>query len=280
MAKLTPRLPNVNDPVPTDGDLVYGDSQADLTGLTELLKKAQWNPDKQRLFSIGDNIDRGPKAKEMLDFMDQYGIGSIQGNHDWKFARYGFHQINSAVTGSANPIKPNIEMQDTLNQLGPDYLKYAQRMKDYPLYLPFEDSQGKGYLMHGGPHPKLPIEQQDPNMMLVRRQHPHPPKFQRKFTPEYPAWQDSYDGDLGTILHGHNGTPTADFHKNPHVISLDGSGSIGRHALNKDDMPGWHGHHRLVRLGDRKIFESPGSEESEKHYTYLINLGAYSNMQV
>jgi hypothetical protein len=267
------------DPTPTDGDLVYGDSQADLDGLKGLLKKANWNPDKQRVWSIGDNIDRGPKAREMMQFMDYYGINSILGNHDWKMARYVHHHLNQGVTGKANPIKPNPEMQDTIDQFGPDLIKYGTKMKDYPLYLPFEDSQGKGYLMHGGPHPTAPIEHQDPNMMLVRRQHPHPPQFMRGESEEYPAWQRSYKGHLGTILHGHNGTPTADFWGNPHVVSLDGSGSIGKYANEKQSIEGqgWHGHHRLIRLGDRKIFESPGSPESEAHYGNLIASGAYKD---
>ncbi len=280
MAKLTPRLPTADDPIPTDGDFVYGDSQGDLDGLQGLLKTAGWNPDKHRVFSIGDNVDRGPQSKEMLDFMQQYGIHSIMGNHDWKHVRYGEHMKNEMTTGKKNPIKPNPEMQDTIDQLGPNYLQYAQRMKNFPLYLPFQDSQGSGYLMHGGPHTSAPIEHQDPNMMMVRRQHPHPPQFMRGESPEFPAWQRSYKGHLGHILHGHNGTPTADYWGNPDVTSLDGSGSIGKHALYKGSTPGegWHGHHRLIRLGDRKIFESPGSQRSENHYTNLVNSGAYADM--
>lgn len=273
---MKPRLPTESDPKPTDGDLVVGDPQADLEGFKGVLKAANWNPDKQQVFSIGDNIDRGPKAKEMMEFMDNYGIHSILGNHDWKMARYVQHHINGAATGKANPIKPNPEMQDTIDQFGPDLIKHGVKMKDYPLYLPFEDSQGKGYLMHGGPS-NHPIEKQDPNMMLVRRQNPHPPQFMRGESEEFPAWQKSYNGHLGTILHGHNGTPTADYHRNPHVISLDGSGSIGKHAMNKDSQEEkWMGHHRLVRLGDRKIFESPGSSESEAYYGNMIAKGAYS----
>jgi len=279
MAKLTPRLPDETDPTPTDGDLVYGDSQADLTGLKGVLSAAKWNPDKQRVFSIGDNVDRGPHAKEMMEFMKQYGIHSIMGNHDWKHARLGQHMLNQAATGKAVPIKPNPEMQDTIDQFGPDYLQYAIRMKNFPLYLPFEDSKGKGFLMHGGPDPTLPIEGQNSGM-LTRRLHPEPAKFQRLETPENPAWQRLYSGHLGHILHGHNGTPTADYWGNPHVTSLDGSGSVGKHALGKASVPDkrWHGVHRLVRLGDRKIFESPGSPESEQHYEKLTNSGAYADM--
>ena len=259
---LTPRLPNSFDPTPSDGDLIAGDVHGDLDGLQNLLKSANYNPDKQRLFTVGDNIDRGHNSKGVMDFLNSVGATSILGNHDWAHARNAKHMTTEALTGKPNPMKVTPEMKDTMAQLQPDYIKYASKMGDYPLYLPFEDSQGKGHIVHGGVDPLNEIDKQEPNKMLVRRHHPMPNQFLEGETDEHPFWQKSYNGHLGTILHGHQPMSSHDEHGNPHVVSLDGGGAFG------SNMP-WGGKHRLIRLGDRKIFESPGSPQSEQHYNTI-----------
>ena len=256
------RLPDETDPIPTDNDLVGTDIHADLDGFKGALKAANWNPDKQRLFLGGDNIDRGHQAKETLDFMKQYGVTSIKGNHDNAHGRLAKHMLNAAATGKKIPMKVTPEMEDAKNQLGDEYIPRALEMNNYPLYLPFQDSQSKGYLVHGGVSPEHGIEDQVHDKMLVRRHHPMPPQFMHDESEEYPFWQRSYPGHLGTILHGHSPSPSHDFHGNKNVYSLDGGGVMG-------SMVPWGGKHRIVRLGDRKVFEAPGNPEAENHYRKL-----------
>jgi len=253
------RLPNESDVTPTDNDLIIGDIHADLDGAKGALSKAGYNPDKQRLFTVGDNIDRGPQAKETMDFMHKYGVQSIMGNHDFAHHRYGQHMMNAAATGKAIPMKLTPEMEDAKNQLGDDYLKHTKTMGNYPLYLPFQDAQGKGYLVHGGVSPHHSIEDQQPDRMLIRRHHPMPQGFMHGESDEFRFWQRSYPGHLGTILHGHSPSETHDFHGNKNVYSLDGGGVMG-------SLTPWGGKHRVVRLGDRQVFESPGSPQAEAHY--------------
>lgn len=270
MAKKTPKLlqsprpPTAFDVTPTDNDLVIGDPHGDLDGVKGALKAANWNPDKQRIFSVGDNIDRGHQSKETLDFMKQYGVSSILGNHDWAHHRYGQHMINAAATGKKIPQNLTHEMADTKNQLGDDYIRHTTEMGNYPLYLPFEDSQGKGHIVHGGVNPYHEMNEQEPDKMLIRRFHPSPNGFQPEESEEHPYWQRSYQGHLGTILHGHN--PMSHHHNdhgNPQVYSLDGGGAFG-------SIVPWGGKHRVMRLGDRKVFESPGSPASEANFRRIL----------
>lgn len=270
-----PRIPDETDATPTDGDLIAGDVHGDLDGLKGALSKAGYNPDKHRLWSVGDNIDRGHQSKEMMDFMDHYGVGSVLGNHEWAHHRYGKHMMNAAVTGKKIPMKVTPEMEDTKRQLGDDYLKYSTKFGNYPLYLPFQDSQGSGYIVHGGidPEPSEEHMNQSPDdemrnqsydSMLVRRFHPSPNVYIPNETKEFPYWQRSYNGHLGAIIHGHApmSHPQND-HGNPNVYSLDGGGVFG-------SLANWGGKHRVMKLGSRQIYESPGSPEAEVHYRQIL----------
>ena len=259
-----PRPPTAFDTTPTDNDLILGDIHADLDGAKGALAKAGFNPDKQRLFTVGDNIDRGPQAKETLDCMKQYGVQSIMGNHDWAHHRYGQHMLNAAATGKKIPMTLKPEMENTKNQLGDDYIKHTTEMGQYPLWLPFQDSQGSGHILHGGIDPFKSMEDQQPDKMMIRRYHPSPNGFQEHESEEFPYWQRSYTGHLGTIIHGH--APMSHHHNdhsNPNVFSLDGGGAFG-------SLVPWGGKHRVMRLGDRQIFESPGSTNAEAHYRQIL----------
>lgn len=267
---LAPRPPNMGDVTPTDNDLIIGDPHGDLDGVKAVLKAANWNPDTQRIFTVGDNIDRGHQSPDVLKFLEDYGGKSIMGNHDWWHVRNANHTVNEALTGKKNPMKTSPEKQDTIKQFGEDYANQALKMKDYPLYLPFQDSQGKGYIVHGGIDPYHQIEEQQPDKMLVRRHHPMPTGFMEGESDEHPYWQRSYQGHLGHIIHGHNPSPSHDFHGNPDVTSLDGGGVFGRY------LP-WVGRHRAMRLGDRKIFEAPGSEEAYQNYMNIRAQGGLTH---
>lgn len=263
MAMIKPRLPSAHDPTPNDGDLAIGDIHGDLPGLQNVLKEAKWNPDKQRLFTVGDLVDRGHDAKGVMDFLHQYGATNILGNHDWMHARNAHHVENEMATGKKNPMKPKLAKSDTMRQFGdvPTYLQYAKRMANFPLYLSFEDSQGPGYMVHGGVDPFNSMENQQPDKLMVRRHHPMPDYFLEGENEQHPYWQRSYKGHLGTIVHGHH--PMEKHDNFPNVVSLDGGGAFG-------SLQPWGGKHRAMRFGDRKIFEAPGSSESEANYRRIL----------
>ena len=276
MKKLIPRHPNENDFKPTDNCLVVSDIHGDLTGFLPALKLAHWNPDTQRLISLGDEWDRGPQSRQVSDFMTFWGAIRIQSNHGWKHARYAHHEKIRQETGKKNPIKPSVEMQDTIDQftrsrsgsLSDIYSDRALAMLDDPAYLPFEDSQGKGILVHAGINPYQKIHEQDTDKMLVRRFHPSPDKFLAEETPEYQYWQKSYHGYIADegpflVIHGHSVCSSPTFHNNPWVLSIDQAGVIGTLAP-------WGGKHTILKLGSRETFSVPGSQGAEAHYREII----------
>jgi len=236
---------------------VVGDVHGCYDSLIELLELVNFNVDRDMLISVGDLVDKGPKTKEVLDFFMKYGYPVVRGNHEDKIARLA----------KGNKIKINSEIQDTVEQLGEGWQEtYGLFLQSMPLYLPFEDALGKGYIVHGGVAPDLPIERQSSNFLMRLRTWPFE-EYVRGVEATQPPWQTEYRGHLGTILHGH--IPSAgvmyagsEKHGNPNVYSLDGGCVYG------NDRP-WGGSLRAIKLDTREIFSVPGNQEQTEHYNSL-----------
>ena len=63
-------------------DYVVGD----IHGMFSLLKsELEWigfNPEVDRLFSVGDNVDRGPESEEVDEWLSKPWFHSVRGNHE------------------------------------------------------------------------------------------------------------------------------------------------------------------------------------------------------
>ncbi len=87
------RPPNtrlVSIPVNPHGrDFAVGDIHGCFTALQQALVHIGFNPAQDRLFSVGDLVDRGPESAQVLHWLAQPWFHAISGNHDfmaWKFA--------------------------------------------------------------------------------------------------------------------------------------------------------------------------------------------------
>jgi len=63
-------------------DFVVGDVHGHLKQLQDQLKALAFDPASDRLFCLGDVVDRGPDSAAMLDMIDQKSVFSILGNHE------------------------------------------------------------------------------------------------------------------------------------------------------------------------------------------------------
>ena len=66
----------------TGRDFVLGDLHGMYQQLTEAMAKVQFDPDKDRMFSVGDLIDRGPDSIKCLKLLNESWFASVQGNHE------------------------------------------------------------------------------------------------------------------------------------------------------------------------------------------------------
>ena len=63
-------------------DYVVGDLHGMFSVLESLLERLDFNPRVDRVFSVGDLIDRGPESYRVLEFLDKPWFFSIKGNHE------------------------------------------------------------------------------------------------------------------------------------------------------------------------------------------------------
>ena len=63
-------------------DFVVGDIHGMFTALDNLLKKVKFNPEIDRIISVGDLVDRGAESHRVLEYLEQPWFFAIMGNHE------------------------------------------------------------------------------------------------------------------------------------------------------------------------------------------------------
>ncbi|MGR7921060.1 metallophosphoesterase [Zobellella denitrificans] len=63
-------------------DFAIGDLHGCYEALRSCLADAAFNPERDRLFSVGDLIDRGPRSLDCLDLVFEPWFFAVQGNHE------------------------------------------------------------------------------------------------------------------------------------------------------------------------------------------------------
>ena len=63
-------------------DLVVGDLHGHFDTLEHALEQLAFDESTDRLFSVGDLIDRGPRSEAALEWLDQDRIAPVRGNHE------------------------------------------------------------------------------------------------------------------------------------------------------------------------------------------------------
>jgi serine/threonine protein phosphatase 1 len=66
-------------------DFVCGDIHGCFDDLEETLGKNNFDKSKDRLFCVGDLIDRGPRSEDALEYYRQTWLHSVLGNHEYLF---------------------------------------------------------------------------------------------------------------------------------------------------------------------------------------------------
>ncbi len=66
-------------------DFVVGDVHGQLDNLRAHLRECQFDESTDRLFSVGDLIDRGPQSPDCIDLLNKRWFHACLGNHEWLF---------------------------------------------------------------------------------------------------------------------------------------------------------------------------------------------------
>ena len=127
-------------------DLIVGDIHGHFTLLEQALDKINFNPEFDRLFSVGDLVDRGPESHQAINWIRKQWFHAVQGNHevmaiDWVEPEghkdVGLYKRNG---GSWN-IENSVEQQTA----------YADAFRQLPLAIEIETDNGLVGVVHAEP---------------------------------------------------------------------------------------------------------------------------------
>jgi hypothetical protein len=119
--------------------LIVGDIHGCADELAELLFRFKFTPGYDALYTVGDVVGKGPKTREALEILRQFGAQSVLGNHE-------YHILTAAKTPAA---KRTERHKQYLDSLGADRAFWLDHIGKWPLYIEEPDF----ILVHAGLDP-------------------------------------------------------------------------------------------------------------------------------
>ena len=160
--------------------IFIGDIHGCMDELHALLKKAKFNPKHDHIITAGDMINKGPKTKEVIDFLIKHDASCVRGNHEDRILLLA-KQIAASGPASQEIIEPEAESNDmtaaSRKSKAEHHLAKSLTKKEIewlskcPVILRVGKLGKFGELLvvHGGLLPQLALEQQDPMAVMNMR---------------------------------------------------------------------------------------------------------------
>lgn len=147
--------------------IIVGDLHGCADELVELLDLIKFKPGEDRLISVGDIVDRGPKISECFQIMREYKAWVALGNHEEPFLKWLYFETHpefkEKFSGKDNPIDltSRSDQADTLRQLTTEDWRDMCKMQ---LMFKLPELKYKPLVVHAGLFPgvKKQPEEQDP----------------------------------------------------------------------------------------------------------------------
>lgn len=105
-------------------DLIVGDIHGYFSKLVRELEEIGFDPSRDRLFSVGDLVDRGPESDQALEWLALPWFHAVAGNHEDYAIRFPLGHmdpINYAMNGGAwnicNPFAAQVETSEAFKAL-------------------------------------------------------------------------------------------------------------------------------------------------------------------
>lgn len=115
-----------------DRHLVVGDLHGRYEVFMRLLDKANYDPAKDIIYSVGDMIDRGPDSVKCVEFFHQDRCYAIKGNHEHMMLTNEWRETWVANGG--------IECMDSVHAAGRDEGWLKDMVRDFPWVIDVGDN--------------------------------------------------------------------------------------------------------------------------------------------
>jgi serine/threonine protein phosphatase 1 len=76
-------------------DFVVGDIHGCFSLLERGLADIEFDPERDRLFSVGDLVDRGPESERALEFLAKPWFHAVRGNHEWVAMAFALGELKA-----------------------------------------------------------------------------------------------------------------------------------------------------------------------------------------
>ncbi len=124
-------------------DIAVGDIHGCFSKLQHRLDAIKFNPEVDRLFSVGDLVDRGPESMLALDWLTKPWFHAVRGNHEDMAIRWGKPNCqmdvgNYAANGGGWNVSNSIERRAQVSQV----------LSDLPLAIEVETERGSVGIVH------------------------------------------------------------------------------------------------------------------------------------
>ncbi len=123
-------------------DLAVGDIHGHFDRLQQSLDAVGFNKEKDRLFSVGDLVDRGPFSRAALHWLEQPWFYAVQGNHESlaiNLVRGG--RLDLAMYRAAGG-------GWFIDSTAAEQLRFVERFEQMPIALQVESASGPIGLLH------------------------------------------------------------------------------------------------------------------------------------
>lgn len=120
-------------------DFAVGDVHGHFTLLQQALDAVGFDPSVDRLFSVGDLVDRGPECEDVIRWLNKPWFHPVRGNHDDYVCRYDTCDIGNWLQngGSWFVGLPSLEQAN-----------YAVLFRDLPIAIEVETPAGLVGIVH------------------------------------------------------------------------------------------------------------------------------------
>ncbi|WP_321574644.1 metallophosphoesterase [Paraburkholderia franconis] len=120
-----------------------GDIHGCFGQLRAALEARRFDPKRDRLFAVGDLVDRGPESDCVLEAVERYRIKSVKGNHEDVIVRWhhGEEQALSLLGNGANWLLDRAEDMDWIDHI-------ADYMASLPYVIEIETEHGIIGIVH------------------------------------------------------------------------------------------------------------------------------------
>jgi serine/threonine protein phosphatase 1 len=176
----------------TGRDLIVGDIHGHFTKLQNALVALGFNPASDRLFSVGDLVDRGPESHISLEWIDMPWFHVVAGNHEDFAIRFPDGNMpldNYAANGGSWNIANSMD----------DRLKFSYAFSALPVAIELETDAGLVGIVHADcPLPSW-------RDFIAKMENAETPKRERERLIDLAQWsrgrvESMFDGGVSDVL--------------------------------------------------------------------------------